>query len=84
MQSGQGGTRRWVLEFEPGSPKRADPLMGWIGSADTRGQVRLRFATKDAAIAFAERNGITYQVVEPHARQVQLKSYTANFIRRPE
>ena len=44
MQSGWAGTQEWVLDFEPSSPRRPDPLMGWIGSADTQAQVRLTFA----------------------------------------
>ena len=43
MQSGRAGTHEWVLDFEPSSPRRPDPLMGWIGSADTQTQVRLTF-----------------------------------------
>ena len=55
MQSGMAGTQEWVLDFEPAEPRRADPLMGWIGSADTQTQVRLRFDTREEAVAFAER-----------------------------
>ena len=35
MQSGWGKTHQWVLEFVNTSPKRPDPLMGWIGGGDT-------------------------------------------------
>ena len=35
MQSGRAHVRRWVLDFAPGAPKTADPLMGWPGSPDT-------------------------------------------------
>ena len=75
MQSGRGNVRSWVLEFEPGYSKFIDPLMGWTGSADTREQVRMKFSTKDAAIAFAEKQGLSYRVQEPHERSVSPKSY---------
>ncbi len=75
MQSGRGNTKRWVLEFE-GSAKFIDPLMGWTGSLDTREQVRMRFATKEAAMAFAEKQGLSFIVQEPHKRRVNPKSYT--------
>ena len=55
MQSGWAATHEWVLEFEPSSPRRPDPLMGWIGSADTQAQVRLSFPTREEAVAYAER-----------------------------
>jgi len=79
MQSGRARTRQWVLEFEPESPSRPDPLMGWTSSSDMRQQVQLDFDTKDEAIAYAEREGIAYQVFEPHASKPKPKSYSDNF-----
>src|ERR1700747_3429997 len=55
MQCGWAAPHEWGLEFEPSSPRRPDPLMGWIGSADTQAQVRLSFQTREEAIAYAER-----------------------------
>jgi hypothetical protein len=78
-QSGWAGTDHWVLEFEPQSPRRPDPLMGWIGSSDTQPQVRLTFPTREAAIAYAERNGITYELEIPRERRVRPKAYAENF-----
>ncbi len=79
MQSGRAGTHHWVLEFEPSEPRRADPLMGWIGSADTQRQVRLSFATREEAVAYAERQGIAFEVELPQARHVRPKAYADNF-----
>ncbi len=79
MQSGRGNTRAWVLEYEPGSPKETDPLMGWVGSADTRSQVRLRFASKEEAVAFAKKNGMNFRVQEPRSRRIKPKNYAENF-----
>jgi hypothetical protein len=64
-QAGQARSRRWVLEFEPESRPWIEPLMGWTASADTRQQVRLTFPTREAAIAFAERQGWRWRVREP-------------------
>ena len=55
MQSGRAGTEEWVLDYEMAERRVADPLMGWSGSADTQAQVRLRFPTKDDAVAYATR-----------------------------
>jgi len=85
MQSGRAGTDRWVLEFEPGEARRADPLMGWISAGDTRAQLRLRFESREAAVAYAEREGIPYVVEEAAARRVRPKAYADNFkFGRPE
>ena len=78
-QSGRAKTHGWVLEWEPTERKRPDPLMGWSGSGDTQAQVRLNFETRDAAIAYAERQGLDYQVHEPHQRTVRPKAYADNF-----
>lgn len=63
----QGGRRRvaeWVLEFEPRARPFIEPLMGWTGSTDTLLQVRLRFPTREAAIAYADRQRVPYEVHE--------------------
>jgi len=79
MQSGWAGTHQWVLEFEPSSRQRPDPLMGWIGSADTQAQVRLHFDTRDEAVAFARKEGLDYDLELPQARRVKPKAYADNF-----
>ena len=79
MQSGRAGTHEWVIEFEPSSPRRPDPLMGWIGSADTQAQVRLSFRTREEAVGYAERQGITYDLELPPPRHIRLKAYADNF-----
>lgn len=80
MQSGWAKTKQWVLEFEPAEKRVADPLMGWIGSGDTlSSQVRLRFPTREAAVAYAEANGIAYDVEQPAERVIRPKAYADNF-----
>jgi hypothetical protein len=79
MQSGPARTKEWVLEYENAKPREIDPLMGWTSSRETRSQVRLEFATREEAIAYAERNGIAYRLNEPPPRKIQRKSYADNF-----
>ncbi|HUO88072.1 MAG TPA: ETC complex I subunit [Rhizomicrobium sp.] len=79
MQSGKARTRMWLLEYEPQSPRAPDPLMGWTSSGDMLQQVQLEFDTREEAVAFATRNGIAYQVFEPHRPAPKAKSYADNF-----
>ncbi len=79
MQSGRGNTNRWILEHEPQEPGLPDPLMGWPASGDTNRQVRLSFETKEAALAYARRHGLTCRLQEPQKRRIRPKSYAANF-----
>jgi hypothetical protein len=79
MQSGPARTKEWVLEYEPAAAREIDPLMGWTSSGDMLSQVCLSFATKEEAVAYAERNGIPYRLVEPKPRAPVRKSYSENF-----
>lgn len=79
MQSGRATTRKWVMEFEPQSPRKVEPLMGWTSSADTRAQLRLRFDTLEEAIAYAEQEGLMYSVERSRERKVKPKLYADNF-----
>jgi ETC complex I subunit conserved region len=79
MQSGEARTKEWALEFAPASPRAIDPLMGWTSSRDMKAEVALAFDTKEEAIAYAEREGLAYQVFEPLPRRQIRKSYADNF-----
>lgn len=81
MTSGQGNARGWTLEYVPTEAKQIDPLMGWTGSGDMNGQIRLRFDSKDAAIDYAERHGIAYVIEEPKLRKANIRprGYAGNF-----
>jgi hypothetical protein len=79
MQSGLAKTLLWVLEFEPASARVADPLMGWTSSTDMNGEIRLTFASREEAVAYAQAHGIPFQVIEPQTRKPIIKAYADNF-----
>lgn len=80
MQSGRGGRHNhWILEAEIETPRRPEPLMGWISSGDTLNQIRLSFESRDEAIAFAERKGWEYTVQDAAERRVRPRNYADNF-----
>jgi ETC complex I subunit conserved region len=81
MQSGHAKSHEWVLEFEAGAVA-PEALMGWQSTADTSGQVRLTFETREDAVAFARRTGIPHQVVEPREPRRVLRAYADNFAYR--
>lgn len=82
MSSGSAKTHDWVLEFAPASPRDVDPLMGWTSSSDTQSQVRLSFETREAAVEYAEENGIEALVFEPKKRKpnIRPRGYAENFV----
>ena len=79
MQSGLANTKAWVLDFEPEQPRQVEPLMGWTSSGDMRQQVRLRFDSKEAAVAYCERHGIAHQVFEAKPSARHAIAYADNF-----
>ncbi len=79
MQSGKAKTKDWVLEFAPVSALRSDPLMGWTQSSDMNGQVRLTFETRAEAVAYAQNNGLAFQLFEPKTPKRIIKAYADNF-----
>ena len=79
MQSGTAKTTTWVLEFEPELPRKIDPLMGYTTSRDMNSQIRLTFETKEAAIAYAEKEGLNFKVQEPKESKRRQISYAENF-----
>jgi hypothetical protein len=78
-QSGKAGTGRWTLEFEREQPQRPDPLTGWNGSGDTKTQVRLSFATKEDAIAYADKLGMAFHLVPAPPVSLKIQAYADNF-----
>ncbi|HEX3920414.1 MAG TPA: ETC complex I subunit [Caulobacteraceae bacterium] len=79
MQSGKANTKEWVLEFEPSSARVSDPLMGWTQSTDMNGQVRIRFDTREEAVAYAQRHGIAFEVLAPRVHKKVVRAYADNF-----
>jgi hypothetical protein len=79
MQSGKAKTGTWVLEFDPAAPRKVEPLMGYTSSSDMLSQVRLKFDTKELAMAYAARHGIEARVEEPKEPKRRRVSYSDNF-----
>ena len=79
MQPGQSKDRIGRSNTSRNSRAQIEPLMGWTSSSDMKSQVRLKFDSKEEAIAYAERNGIAYRVEEPKPAKRNILSYSDNF-----
>ncbi|WP_099866485.1 ETC complex I subunit [Pararhizobium haloflavum] len=79
MQSGKARTQDWLLEYDPEIPRAIDPMMGYTSSRDMKQQIRMSFDTREAAIAYAERHGIAYRLVEPKEPKRVRVAYSDNF-----
>jgi hypothetical protein len=79
MQSGTAKTKEWQLDYEPEQPPMIEPLMGWTSSRDMKQEITIRFDSKEEAVAFCEREGIPYQVIEPKELARRPAAYADNF-----
>lgn len=79
MQSGKGKTKRWKLEFVPEKPYFVYELTGWTGMSDMPQEINLFFPTKEAAIEYAKRQRIDFEVFEPQPRAINRRAYADNF-----
>lgn len=86
-QSGRANSRHWLLEPELVTPRTPELVMGWVSAGDTYSELqrRLRFATREEALAFAARKGWEVEVEEHEERHIQPRNYLDNFrITRPQ
>jgi len=79
MQSGMGNSKLWRLEYAPETSKTFDHVMGYCGSSDMRQQIKLKFESQEAAIAYCERLGIAYELIEEQNRKHRPRTYADNF-----
>ncbi len=79
MQSGKAKTGNWILEYDPEMRRSIDPLMGYTSSGDMKSQIRMNFDSREAAVAYAEKNGIAFRVIEPKEPKRRQISYAENF-----
>ncbi len=78
-QSGPARAQGWILTFAPASARSPDPLMGWTQTSDTRGQIQLDFETREAAIDYAMRQGIPFELIPEAPKRKIIKAYADNF-----
>jgi hypothetical protein len=78
VQRGRLNGQGWILAYDNPQGVRADPLTGWSGGGETQGQVTLSFPSLDAAVSYAEREKIDYDVIPEPRRTLKIRSYSEN------
>ncbi|WP_345972332.1 NADH dehydrogenase ubiquinone Fe-S protein 4 [Methylorubrum rhodesianum] len=78
--AGRARENDWIFSFERRTTPEIDELMGWTGGDDTLAtEVRLTFASRAEAIAYAERQGLDYDVEAEPERVPQASFVTPRF-----
>ncbi|XP_042217756.1 NADH dehydrogenase [ubiquinone] iron-sulfur protein 4, mitochondrial-like isoform X2 [Homarus americanus] len=78
MQSGTNNIHRWRLFFDE-RERWENPLMGWSSTADPLSNIQVDFSSQEDAIAFCDKNGWEWTVVDPPVKPPRVKNYGANF-----
>ncbi len=78
MQSGKGKSDLWILQFTRDTPRTTDPLMGWTSASGTSSQIKMRFSSKQDAVDYAKRQGLSYTVAAANPVQKRKHRYYAD------
>ena len=79
MTSGRATAGVWMIDFQSTKPRVIDPLTGNTRSVDTRGQLEMKFESKEAAVSYAKANDIPFRVIDrPKSKRIS-RSYAENF-----
>jgi hypothetical protein len=79
MQSGVANSKYWLLEFIHDGSRAIEPIMGWTTSKDMLQEVKIKFPSEESAIAFAQKNKLTYEIIKPQPKKFLKRTYADNF-----
>ena len=69
----------WLIKVDEPKNQNKDNVMGWVSVDGHKGQIKLKFKTKEMAISYAKNNGYQYRILENKAKSITQKSYSTNF-----
>jgi len=70
---------QWFIKIDESKDQNKDNVMGWVSVNGHKGQLKLKFKTKEMAIQYAKNNGYQYTIREEKQKPVPKKSYADNF-----
>ncbi len=83
MQSAPNAEGKWHVEYNIAPKKTIDPIMGWTSTKDVSAQLEMTFHTLDEAKHYCDNNGLTYVIIKPHDRKVNIHPYADVLMRNP-
>ena len=78
-QSGLKRSTCWVLESFNKPDFETDLLTGWKGKNNNDFYIKLKFNSKEEAIAYAAKNNFHAKVIDDKDKIMKIKSYADNF-----
>lgn len=83
MQSAPNAEGRWYVEATSVAKKKVEPIMGWTSSDDVSEQLSQSFATIEEAKSYCDKKGLSYIVIKPQTRKVNIHPYADILMKNP-
>ncbi len=83
MQSAPNAEGKWHVEYMRTPKKTVDPVMGWASTKDISAQLEMTFDTLEEAKYYCDHKGLTYVVIKPHDRKVNIHPYADVLTKNP-
>ncbi len=84
MQSAPLAEDKWVVVSNKIEAKASDPLMGWTSSSSQAADaIKMFFESLEEARQYCDKNGLSYSVIEPQKRKVNIHPYAATLMKNP-
>ncbi len=83
MQSASNGEDRWIVTYNKAEKKQVDPIMGWTSSSQVNSQMEMVFESLDEAKKYCNNKKVSYIVIKPQERKVNIHPYAHILMRNP-
>ncbi len=83
MQSAYSTENLWFVAYNKIEKKHVDPIMGWTSSSQVNRQMEISFESLDEAKAYCKGKGLSYIVIKPQTRKVNIHPYAQTLMRNP-
>ncbi len=78
-QSGGFKTKFWYLKFTEYFNYEEDLMTGWKGGISPKSKIKIKFSSLDSAIAYAQRENFSYEIITKTKKKIVTKTYADNF-----
>ncbi len=83
MQSAFHDEDKWVVAYNKVAPKTKDPIMGWTSSSQQIKPIKTTFENLEEAKQYCDKKGLSYMVIKPQQRKVNIHPYAATLMKNP-
>lgn len=75
--------KKWHIRYMDAVKVKIDPVMGWTSSKEVKEQLEPKFDTLEEAKQYCEERNLSYIIVKPQARKVNIHPYADVLMKNP-